>query len=86
MQSAACLKPIVEAMTEQCLLRARKIHTDDTPFPILAEGKTHTGRLWVYVGAAEDAPLCTIYQYSKSRSQKVPLFSCYWKPLENFKA
>lgn len=72
MQCASRLKPIVEAMTKQCLLPARKIHTDDTPFPILAEGKTHTGRLWVYVGSADNAPLCTIYQYSKSRSQQVP--------------
>lgn len=73
MQCALRLKPIVEAMREQCLLPAHKIHTDDTPFPILAQGKTHTGRLWVYVGAADNAPACTIYQYSKTRSQQVPL-------------
>lgn len=73
MQSATRLKPIVDAMTTSLLMPARKIHTDDTTFPILAEGKTHTGRLWVYVGQADNAPPCAIYQYSKTRSQQVPM-------------
>jgi transposase len=73
MQCADRLKPIVDAMTTACLMPARKIHTDDTPFPILASGKTHTGRLWVYVGKADNAPPCTIYRYSKTRAQQVPM-------------
>jgi transposase len=73
MQCATRLKPIVEAMTKACLIPARKIHTDDTPFPVLARGKTHTGRLWVYVGQADNGPPCTIYRYSTTRSQQVPL-------------
>lgn len=80
MQCGERLKPIVDAMTTICLLPARKLHTDDTPFPILAEKKTHTGRLWVYVGQADNAPPCTIYQYSKTRSQSVPA-----KFLENYR-
>ena len=79
MQCGERLKPIVDAMITACLLPARKLHTDDTPFPILAERKTHTGRLWVYVGQADNAPPCTIYQYSKTRSQSVPA-----KFLENY--
>ena len=72
MQCATRLKPIVEAMTTACLMPARKLHTDDTPFPVLANNKTHTGRLWVYVGQADNAPPCTIYRYSKTRSHQVP--------------
>ena len=72
LQCAERLKPIVDSMISTCLLPAHKLHTDDTPFPILSEGKTHTGRLWVYVGKAGNAPPCTIYQYSKTRAQAVP--------------
>ena len=79
MQCAERLKPIVDAMAKSCLYPARKLHTDDTPFPILANGKTHTGRLWVYVGQADNASPCTIYQYSKTRAQSVP-----GKFLENY--
>lgn len=69
---AVLLEPLVVRMKEEALMGARKIHTDDTPFPIQAEGKTHTGRLWVYVGGGGPKPVCTIYDYSKSRSQKAP--------------
>lgn len=72
MQCAERLKPIVETMTSQCLLPARKIHTDDTIFPILDTGKTHNGRLWVYLGYADNAPHCAIYQYTKNRTQAHP--------------
>lgn len=72
MQCAERLQPIVEAMKLQCLLPARKIHTDDTVFPILDTGKTHNGRLWVYLGCADNAPPCAIYQYTKTRAQAHP--------------
>jgi transposase len=70
-QCADRLKPIVEAMTTDALLRSAKLHTDDTTVPVLAKGKTHTGRLWVYVGGAK-APPCVIYRYSPTRSKDVP--------------
>ena len=28
---------------------AQRIHADDTTVPVLAKGKTRTGRLWTYV-------------------------------------
>ncbi len=66
----ACAKliaPLVNAM-KQDLLAQPKIHTDDTTIPVLAKGKTLTGRLWVYVGGGGYAPVkCVIYDYSPSR-------------------
>jgi hypothetical protein len=40
-------------MAESSLFAADKIHTDDTPVPVLApgSGKTKTGRRWVYARA-----------------------------------
>jgi transposase len=42
--------PLVEAL-RRCVLAPGKVHADDTPVPVLApgNGKTKTGRLWVYV-------------------------------------
>ena len=73
MQCALRLKPIVLAMKEQCLMKAHKLHTDDTRFPIQAKDKVHKGVLWVYVANAENAPACTIYEYSKTRAQIYPM-------------
>lgn len=50
MQSASLVEPIVALMMKDTLLAGPRIFTDDTPTPVLAKGKTHTGRLWVYIG------------------------------------
>lgn len=71
-QCAERLKPIVDAMIKMSLLNSPKIHTDDTTIPVLEKGKTHTGRLWVYIGGGGHAPPVVIYQYSKTRRQEVP--------------
>jgi transposase len=44
------LEPLVE-MLRRHVMSAAKLHTDDTPVPVLApgRGKTKTGRLWTYV-------------------------------------
>jgi transposase len=38
-------------VTEICVhvFAAERIHADDTTVPVLAKGKTRTGRLWTYV-------------------------------------
>ena len=43
------LEPLVEALRRH-VMSATKLHTDDTPVPVLASGrgKTKTGRLWTY--------------------------------------
>ncbi|OTP74123.1 Mobile element protein [Caballeronia sordidicola] len=48
--AATLLKPIVETLRHH-VMSATKLHADDTPVPVLApgNGKTKTGRLWVYV-------------------------------------
>ena len=30
-------------------MKAERLHADDTPVPVLAKGKTKTGRLWTVV-------------------------------------
>jgi transposase len=48
-QGAALLDPIV-ARVREMVLSASKLHTDDTPVPMLdpGNGKTKTARLWVH--------------------------------------
>ncbi|MGX9182190.1 IS66 family transposase [Mesorhizobium sp. BHbdii] len=45
---AAVLRPL-HALIEEHVLSAERLHGDDTTVPILAKGKTDTGRAWVYV-------------------------------------
>ena len=72
-QCARQLKPIVMAMQQAFLFSSPKLHTDDTTLPVLAPHKTHTGRLWTYVGGSATTPACVVYQYSPTRAQHVPL-------------
>jgi transposase len=70
--SALLLEPVVALMKKDNLLPGYRIFTDDTPVPVLAKGKTHTGRLWVYVGGVSDNPNCVVYDYTPTRSQSGP--------------
>src|SRR5258707_11274664 len=45
---AATLMPMVEAIRAH-VFAAERIHADDTTVPVMAKGKTRTGRLWTYV-------------------------------------
>ena len=45
---ALALRPL-HALIEQHVLSAERLHGDDTTVPILAKGKTETGRIWTYV-------------------------------------
>ena len=72
---AVALAPIVEAIGRH-VLAAERIHGDDTTVPVLAKGKTDTGRLWTYVrddrpfGGAN--PPAALFRYSRSRSGEYP--------------
>jgi transposase len=46
--SAASLMPLVEAIRAH-VFAAERLHGDDTTVPVLAKGRTKTGRLWAYV-------------------------------------
>lgn len=71
------LDPLVTALGRY-VLAAQKVHADDTPVKVLApgEGKTRTGRLWVYVrddrSAGSSAPAAAWYRYSPDRKGEHP--------------
>ncbi len=69
------LMPLFELLRRHVLAGAR-VHGDDTTVPVLAKGRTTTGRLWVYVrddrpfgGAAAPA---AVFFYSADRSGQHP--------------
>src|SRR5215204_6459315 len=49
----AALTPLFKRL-EAYVLSAERLHGDDTTVPVLAKGKTDTGRIWVYV--SDDKP------------------------------
>jgi transposase len=73
--SAATLMPLVEAIRAH-VFAAERIHADETTVPVLAVGKTRTGRLWTYV--RDDRPFggpaapAAVYFYSPDRGGKHP--------------
>jgi transposase len=60
------------------VMRAHKLHADDTPVPVLApgNGKTKTGRLWTYVRddrpAGDSTPAAVWFAYSPDRRGEHP--------------
>ena len=76
-QASALLDPIVNRIREVGLA-ATKIHTDDTPVPVLdpGRGKTATGRLWVYAvddrGSGATTPPLIWYEFTTDRTGAHP--------------
>lgn len=72
---AAVLRPL-HTLIENHVLSAERLHGDDTTVPILAKGKTDTGRAWVYVrddrpfGGA--TPPAALFHASRDRSGDHP--------------
>jgi transposase len=73
--AAATLMPLV-VLIRKHVFAAERIHADDTTVPVLAKGKTRTGRLWTYV--RDDRPFggldppAVAFFYSPDRSAKHP--------------
>jgi len=73
--ASAALMPLYRRI-EAHLLAAERLHGDDTTVPVLAKGKTDTGRLWVYV--RDDAPFggpappAALFHYSRDRRGEHP--------------
>jgi transposase len=71
----AVLKPLCELI--RChVFGAERVHGDDTTVPVLAKGKTITGRLWTYVRddrpfAGPDPP-AAVFFYSRNRQGEHP--------------
>jgi transposase len=72
---AAALRPL-HALIEAHVLSAERLHGDDTTVPILAKGRTKTGRVWVYVRddrpfGGKDPPAALFYA-SRDRTREYP--------------
>ena len=72
---ALALRPLF-ALIEAHVLSAERLHGDDTTVPILAKGKTETGRVWTYVRddrpfGGKDPP-AALYYASRDRSGEHP--------------
>lgn len=69
------LRPL-HALIENHVLSAARLHGDDTTVPILAKGKTDTGRAWVYVRDDRPfggtAPPASLFYASRDRSGDHP--------------
>src|SRR6202165_6058431 len=72
---AAALMPLYELIKSH-VFAAERIHGDDTTVPVLAKGKTRTGRLWTYV--RDDRPFggcdppAAVFFYSPDRGGEHP--------------
>ena len=66
-------------------MAAGRLHGDDTPVPILAKGKTDTGRVWVYVrddrpfGGARSAG-GVLFRLARSSGTSIPSSICEPSP------
>jgi len=73
--ATAALMPLYHRL-EAHVLAAERLHGDDTTVPVLAKGKTVTGRLWVYVRDdapfAGPAPPAALFHYSRDRRGEHP--------------
>src|SRR5437660_827622 len=71
------LEPLVAALGRY-VMRATKLHGDDTPVPVLCPGRgtTKQGRLWTYVRddrpAASPDPPAVLFRYSPDRKGERP--------------
>ena len=73
--SCAMLGPILR-LVEAHVLAAERLHGDDTTVPVLAKGKTETGRCWVYVRDDKPfggkSPPAAMFYYSRDRKGEHP--------------
>jgi len=70
---AAALRPL-HTLIERHVLSAERLHGDDTTVPILAKGKTETGRVWTYVRddrpfGGKDPPAALFYTSRDRRGE-----------------
>src|SRR4051812_24786490 len=72
---ATALRPLY-GLIEAHVLSAQRLHGDDTTVPILAKGKTVTGRIWTYVRDdrpfGSRAPPAALYYASRDRAGAHP--------------
>lgn len=72
---AVLLRPLYDLIRAH-VFAGERVHSDDTPVPVLAKGKTATGRAWVYV--RDDRPFggrnppAAVFYYSRERTGEHP--------------
>ena len=72
---AVLLRPLYDLIRAH-VFAGERVHGDDTPVPVLAKGKTATGRAWVYV--RDDRPFggrnppAAVFYYSRDRTGEHP--------------
>ncbi len=73
--SCVALDPLLR-LVEAHVMAAERLHGDDTTVPVLAKGKTDTGRCWVYVRDDKPfggtAPSAAMFYYSRDRKGEHP--------------
>jgi len=73
--SCVALDPLLR-LIEAHVMAAERLHGDDTTVPVLAKGKTDTGRCWVYVRDDRPfggtAPPAAMFYYSRDRKGEHP--------------
>ena len=66
----------LRALLEAHVMAAERLHGDDTTVPVMAQGKTVTGRLWTYVRDNKPfggvGPPAAIFYYSRDRRGEHP--------------
>jgi transposase len=71
----ANLAPL-NALIDEHVQAAERLHGDDTTVPVLAKGKTITGRVWAYVRDDRPfggpAPPAAMFRYSRDRTAEHP--------------
>ncbi len=73
--AAAVLTPLHDLIAAH-VMAAERLQGDDTPVPVLAKGKTDTGRIWVYVRDDRPfggpAPPAAVFHYFRDRGGAHP--------------
>jgi transposase len=66
----------LNALIDEHVQAAERLHGDDTTVPVLAKGKTITGRVWTYVRDDRpfggQAPPAAMFRYSRDRTAEHP--------------
>jgi hypothetical protein len=73
--SCTALDPVLSLVAAH-VMAAERLHGDDTTVPVLAKGKTDTGRCWVYVRDDKPfggtSPPAAMFYYSRDRKGEHP--------------
>jgi transposase len=83
--TCAVLEPLLRRI-EHHVFAAERLHGDDTTVPVLAKGRTVTGRCWVYVRddrpfGGNAPPAATFYYSSDRRGEHVEAHLARWSGL-----